>query len=65
MTQPTSRRRAQDGTLIRLSSNENPLGITPGAKEAIAEGVKEANRYPGWSRSALAEALAEKHGVGR
>lgn len=51
-----------DGT-IRLSSNENALGIPPVSREAILQGLGEANRYPGTSRRDLIEALAEKHGV--
>ncbi len=51
-----------DGS-IRLSSNENALGIPPASKEAIVQGISDANRYPGASRRALSTALAEKHGV--
>jgi histidinol-phosphate aminotransferase len=51
-----------DGT-IRLSSNENALGIPPVSREAILQGLGEANRYPGGSRRDLIEAVAEKHGV--
>jgi len=51
-----------DGT-IRLSSNENALGIPPVAREAILQGLVEANRYPGTSRRDLIEAVARKHGV--
>jgi histidinol-phosphate aminotransferase len=50
-------RHAQDG-VIRLSSNENPLGLAPVAREAVLEGREEANRYPGASRRALIEVLA-------
>jgi len=48
---------------IRLSSNENALGIPPVSREAIIQGITDANRYPGSSRRALTSALAEKHGV--
>jgi histidinol-phosphate aminotransferase len=34
------------------------------AREAILNGIAEANRYAGASRGALTEALARKHGVG-
>jgi histidinol-phosphate aminotransferase len=50
-------RHAQTGT-IRLSSNENPLGLAPVAREAVLEGREEANRYPGASRRALINVLA-------
>jgi histidinol-phosphate aminotransferase len=58
---PTSPRQAGDA--IRLSSNENALGIPPVGREAIMQGMEEANRYPGSSRRALIAALAAKHRV--
>jgi histidinol-phosphate aminotransferase len=39
------------------------MGIPPVSREAILQGMGEANRYPGASRRAVREALAEKHGV--
>ncbi len=57
-----SPRRLADGS-VRLSSNENPLGISPAARRAIIDGLDMANRYPGDSRQPLVEALAQKHGV--
>jgi len=51
-----------DGT-IRLSSNENALGMPPVSREAIVQGIGEANRYPGASRRELTQAVADKHGV--
>jgi histidinol-phosphate aminotransferase len=53
---------AQEG-VIRLSSNENALGIPPVAREAILQGLGGVNRYPGSARRALTEALARKHGA--
>ncbi len=50
-------RHAQDG-VMRLSSNENPLGLAPVAREAVLGGREDANRYPGASRRALIEVLA-------
>jgi histidinol-phosphate aminotransferase len=47
---------------IRLSSNENPLGISPAARDAIVRGLDDANRYPRL-RAELHEALAAKVGV--
>ena len=58
-----SPRRLADGS-VRLSSNENPLGISPSARQAILEGLDLANRYPGDSVRPVIEALAQKHGVG-
>ncbi len=59
----TPRQRRQEVGPIRLSSNENPLGIPPVSRDAIVQGLVEANRYPGASRRALTSALADKHGV--
>lgn len=56
-------RRPRPGSPIRLSSNENPLGIAPEARRAIIEGLGDANRYP-QQRAAITEALAERHAVG-
>ena len=55
-------RRLADGS-VRLSSNENPLGLSPAARRAIVDGLDQANRYPGESRAPVIEALAQKHGV--
>ncbi len=43
---------------IRLSSNENPLGISPAAREAIIEVLPESNRYGG-RRQEVIQALAD------
>ena len=43
---------------VRLSSNENPLGISPAAREALIEAIVDANRYPGGYRDPLLEELA-------
>jgi len=56
------KRRDANGPL-RLSSNENPLGLAPAARQAVIDGLGEANRYPGAKRRELTEALATKHGV--
>lgn len=53
------RRMPQDG-VIRLSSNENPLGISESAAAAIRDGLGEANRYPSLG-SALESAIGRKH----
>ena len=53
--------RRQDGT-VRISSNENPLGVPESAREAMGEGFGRGHRYPR-SDEPLVEALAERHGV--
>lgn len=57
------RRRTSDGR-IKLSSNENPLGLSQGAREAIIEHLGVANRYTGDLEDALVERLASIYGVG-
>jgi histidinol-phosphate aminotransferase len=37
--------------------------MPPVSREAIIQGIGEANRYPGTSRRALTEAVARKHGI--
>ncbi len=48
---------------IRLSSNENPLGISPAAREALLEAIDDTNRYPGTYRQPLLDELARYLGV--
>ncbi len=43
---------------IKLSSNENPLGLAPAAREALVEAIVDANRYPGAYRDPLMAELA-------
>ena len=50
---------------IRLSSNENPLGLSPAAREAVIESLVNANRYPFSFSGPLYEALTEHLGVKR
>ncbi len=59
----TPRQRRQNVDILKLSSNENPLGIPVASQEAIRSGMAEANRYPGASRWAVTNTLAERHGV--
>jgi histidinol-phosphate aminotransferase len=51
------------GGPVRLSANENPLGLSPLARRAILEDLGEGNRYPRQARLDLLDALAAKHGV--
>ena len=47
----------QDGT-VRLSSNENAIGLSPAARQAVIDSLDIANRYPGSHRRQLMERLA-------
>lgn len=49
--------------IIKLASNENPLGPSPAAREAMREALEEAHIYPDGGAWKLRRALAEKHGV--
>ncbi len=46
---------------IKLASNENPLGPSPKAVEAIVAATSKLNRYPDGSGFYLRKRLAEKH----
>ena len=48
---------------VRLNSNENPLGISPAAKDAVLEAITMANRYPSDQQSVLVAQLAAAHEV--
>ncbi|MFD0978781.1 histidinol-phosphate transaminase [Tropicimonas aquimaris] len=49
--------------VLKLSSNENPFGPSPKAKQAIAEAVAEVHRYPNTDHAPLREAIGEVHGL--
>ncbi len=53
--------RPQD--IVKLASNENPLGPSPAVREAIAAALAELTRYPDGNGFALKQALAAKLGV--
>ncbi|MBY6205720.1 histidinol-phosphate transaminase [Halomonas denitrificans] len=48
---------------IKLASNENPLGASPRALEAVREAIDDLWLYPDANGFHLKAALAEKHGV--
>lgn len=49
--------------VIKLASNENPLGPSPRAIQAAADALAGAHRYPRPLATDLREALARRHGV--
>jgi histidinol-phosphate aminotransferase len=49
--------------VVKLASNEGPLGPFPAALEAIARTANELNRYPDGGSKRLHEALGARHGV--
>jgi histidinol-phosphate aminotransferase len=48
----------------KLASNENPVGPSPKAMEAIQNALHKMNRYPDGGSYYLRKALAEKHDLG-
>ncbi len=55
-------RRTSSGS-VRLNSNENPLGISPAAKDALVEAIGLSNRYPSEQQGKLVAKLAAAHDV--
>ncbi|WP_299359786.1 histidinol-phosphate transaminase [uncultured Paracoccus sp.] len=48
---------------LKLSSNENPFGPSPKAKEAVTRAIHSMHRYPPTDHAALREAIGEVHGL--
>ncbi len=58
------RSRADGGTrIVRLASNETPLGTSPLAEDAYRRCAGELHRYPDGGTVALREAIARHHGL--
>jgi histidinol-phosphate aminotransferase len=49
--------------VIKLSSNENPLGPSPKAMEAVKSSAATIHRYPATDHLSLREAIGEMHGL--
>ena len=47
----------------KLSSNENPLGCSPAAKEAVKSAAESMEFYPDGAATALRSAIAHKYGL--
>ena len=50
-------------SVVKLASNENPIGTNPSVMKAIAQSAHKAHLYPDDSMYELKEALAAKYGV--
>lgn len=50
--------------IVKVASNENPLGPSPKAKLAMRDALEEANLYPDGAGFRLRSAIAEKYDVG-
>lgn len=51
------------GTIVKLASNENPLGPSPLAKDAMREAIEQAHLYPDGGGYKLRHAIAEQQGL--
>lgn len=60
---PQGNRSVQNRNLIRLDSNENPLGPSPRALEAIQRARADSHLYPDNDCAALAGRLSESHTI--
>lgn len=53
----------QEQDIVKLASNENPLGISPKADYAIQEAILDIARYPDGNSFALRDAVSKKFNV--
>src|SRR5258705_4956824 len=53
----------KEKNIIKLASNENPLGVSPKAKAAIKKAIAELARYPDGNAFELKAALAKRYRV--
>jgi len=53
----------QESSIVKLASNENPLGVSPMAKAAMQRALDEVSLYPDGNGFALKEAIGHKFGV--
>jgi histidinol-phosphate aminotransferase len=53
----------EEGQIIKLASNENPLGVSPLARRAIESAAADLARYPDGNGFELKQALCRRHGV--
>lgn len=49
-----------EADIVKLASNENPLGVSPKALDAIEEALSDIARYPDGNAFALKKSLADK-----
>ena len=53
----------EESSIIKLASNENPLGVSPRAQEAIKAVLADLGRYPDGNGFELKQALCKRYGV--
>jgi histidinol-phosphate aminotransferase len=52
-----------EADIVKLASNENPLGMSPKAQMALEEAMYDIARYPDGNSFALRDAVSHKYGV--
>lgn len=52
-----------EADIVKLASNENPLGVSPKAQMAIDDAMQDIARYPDGNSFALRQAVSRKFGV--
>lgn len=55
--------RLSEASIIKLASNENPLGMSPKAKQAALSALEDTARYPDGNGFALKQALVTRYGI--
>lgn len=52
-----------EADIVKLASNENPLGMSPKAQMAVEEAIYDIARYPDGNSFVLRDAVSQKYGV--
>src|SRR5258705_12727810 len=55
----------EEASIIKLASNENPLGVSPLARRAIEAAVAELGRYPDGNGFDVQQALSRRYRLGQ
>ncbi|MGA1664778.1 MAG: histidinol-phosphate transaminase [Burkholderiaceae bacterium] len=53
----------REDQIVKLASNENPLGMSPKARQAMLEASQDLGRYPDGNGFELKQAIAKKFGL--
>jgi histidinol-phosphate aminotransferase len=53
----------EESKIVKLASNENPLGMPDSARQAMMQAMAETGRYPDANGFELKQAITEKYGV--
>ncbi|MDX1914212.1 MAG: histidinol-phosphate transaminase [Methylophilus sp.] len=53
----------EEAEIVKLASNENPLGMSPKAQMAVEDAIAEIARYPDGNSFALRDAVSQKFNV--